>query len=35
VPMHFGMSTDKAVAEFIRLFRYGVLPRPAEPGAER
>jgi AcrR family transcriptional regulator len=35
VPMHFGMSTDKAVAEFIRLFRYGVLPRSAEPGAQR
>jgi AcrR family transcriptional regulator len=25
---HFGMSPEKAVAEFIRLFRYGLLPRP-------
>lgn len=35
VPMHFGMSPDKAVAEFIRLFRYGVLPRPGQTGGER
>ena len=26
---HFGMSPEKAVAEFIRLFRYGLMPRPA------
>ncbi len=25
---HFGMSSKKAVEEFIRLFRYGLLPRP-------
>ena len=25
---HFGMSTTEAVQEFIRLFRYGLLPRP-------
>jgi AcrR family transcriptional regulator len=29
-PMHFGMSPERAVAEFIRLFRYGVLPRSGE-----
>jgi AcrR family transcriptional regulator len=29
-PMHFGMSQERAVAEFIRLFRYGVLPRSGE-----
>jgi AcrR family transcriptional regulator len=27
VPMHFGMSPDQAVREFIRLLRYGLLPR--------
>ena len=27
VPMHFGMSPQKAVDEFIRLLRYGLLPR--------
>lgn len=27
-PTHFGMSPEKAVAEFIRLFRYGLLARP-------
>ena len=25
---HFGMSSEKAVEEFIRLMRYGLLPRP-------
>ncbi len=28
VPTHFGMSPDKAVREFIRLLRLGLLPRP-------
>ena len=28
---HFGMSSEKAVAEFIRLFRYGLMPRPEAP----
>ena len=28
VPMHFGMSPDKAVREFIRILRLGILPRP-------
>jgi len=28
VPMHFGMNPQKAVDEFIRLLRYGILPRP-------
>ena len=28
VPMHFGMSPDKAVEEFGRLLRYGLLARP-------
>jgi hypothetical protein len=27
-PTHFGMSPEKAVEEFIRLMRYGLLPRP-------
>jgi AcrR family transcriptional regulator len=27
VPMHFGMGTSQAVDEFIRIVRYGVLPR--------
>jgi len=27
VPMHFGMDTSQAVDEFIRIVRYGVLPR--------
>ena len=27
VPMHFGMSPQKAVDEFIRLMRYGLIPR--------
>ena len=33
VPMHFGMSKEQAVDEFIRILRYGVLPRPASGGA--
>jgi len=28
VPMHFGMTSKEAVDEFIRILRYGVLPRP-------
>ena len=28
---HFGMSPEKAVREFIRLFRLGLLPRPEAP----
>jgi AcrR family transcriptional regulator len=37
VPMHFGMSEDEAVREFIRILRQGVLPRfePAAAGAAR
>lgn len=34
VPMHFGMDPKKATEEFIRLMRYGVLPRPADSGAD-
>jgi AcrR family transcriptional regulator len=30
VPMHFGMDTAQAVDEFIRIVRYGVLPREGE-----
>lgn len=30
-PMHFGMEPKKAVDEFIRLMRYGLLPRGGEP----
>jgi len=30
VPMHFGMSPDEAVTEFIRILRYGVLPRAGD-----
>jgi AcrR family transcriptional regulator len=33
VPMHFGMAPREAVAEFIRILRYGVLPREAAAGA--
>ncbi len=29
-PMHFGMDSRKATAEFIRLLRYGLLPRPGQ-----
>jgi AcrR family transcriptional regulator len=32
VPMHFGMTPQQATAEFIRLLRYGLLPRH-EPAA--
>lgn len=28
-PMHFGLTSEQAISEFIRLFRYGLLPRPA------
>jgi hypothetical protein len=35
VPMHLGMDSHQAVDEFIRILRYGVLPRPAQPGPER
>lgn len=30
-PMHFGMTPKQAVAEFIRLLRYGLLPRGDGP----
>lgn len=30
-PMHFGMKPRQATEEFIRLLRYGLLPRAAEP----
>jgi len=33
VPMHFGMAPREAVAEFIRILRYGVLPREVAAGA--
>ena len=33
VPMHFGMGPDEAVTEFIRILRYGVLPRSASEAA--
>jgi TetR/AcrR family transcriptional regulator, acrAB operon repressor len=33
VPMHFGMSAEEAVDEFIRLLRYGLLPRGDGPAA--
>lgn len=35
VPMHFGLSPDQAVQEFIRLLRYGLLPRDGEPNGEK
>lgn len=31
MPSHFGMEPKKAVAEFIRLLRLGLLPRPDQP----
>ncbi|HSO24934.1 MAG TPA: TetR/AcrR family transcriptional regulator, partial [Chondromyces sp.] len=31
VPMHFGMDAHQAVDEFIRILRYGVLPRDGRP----
>jgi AcrR family transcriptional regulator len=34
VPMHFGMTQDQAVHEFIQILRYGVLARSAPVGAE-
>ena len=33
-PMHFGMSPQDAVDEFIRLLRYGILPRDQESRAQ-
>ena len=33
VPMHFGMDATQAVDEFIRILRYGVLPRGNLPAA--
>jgi AcrR family transcriptional regulator len=33
VPMHFGMDSSQAVDEFIRILRFGVLPRQAPVGA--
>jgi hypothetical protein len=32
-PEHFGMTTERAVAEFIRLLRNGLLPRDGGTGA--
>ena len=32
VPMHFGMTPQQATAEFIRLLRFGLLPRPSAAG---
>lgn len=34
VPMHFGMSPKQAVDEFIRLLRFGLLPRPGGAAPE-
>ena len=34
-PTHFGMHPQKAVEEFIRLFRYGLLPRPENSGPNK
>jgi AcrR family transcriptional regulator len=34
-PMHFGMDKQKAVDEFIRLLKYGLLPRGSASGAAR
>ncbi len=34
VPMHFGMDTQQAVHEFIRILRYGVLARPLSAGGD-
>jgi len=34
VPMHFGMAPSEAVDEFIRILRYGVLPRTAPATAD-
>ena len=35
VPMHFGMSPQKAVDEFIRLLRFGMNPRPEDPESNK
>lgn len=35
VPMHLGMSPQQAVTEFIRLLRYGLLPRDGVSAGER
>jgi AcrR family transcriptional regulator len=35
VPMHFGMGTEQAVDEFIRIVRYGVLPRTGNDAVSR
>ena len=35
VPMHFGMGTEQAVDEFIRIVRYGVLPRSGDGAISR
>lgn len=32
VPMHFGMTPDRAVHEFIRILRLGIEPRPGTAG---
>ncbi len=32
VPMHFGMKPEEATKEFIRLLRFGLLPRAPAPG---
>lgn len=34
VPLHLGLSPEQAVDEFIRLLRYGLLPRPGGGGGE-
>jgi AcrR family transcriptional regulator len=35
VPMHFGMSPEEATREFIRVLRYGLLPRSEPPHDEK
>jgi AcrR family transcriptional regulator len=35
VPMHFGMDASQAVDEFIRIIRFGVLPRAEATAASR
>lgn len=34
VPLHLGMKPEQAVDEFIRLLRYGLLPRSTNPPSE-
>ena len=34
VPMHFGMAPREAVGEFIRILRFGVLPRTSAARAD-